>query len=213
MIGIFGGTFDPVHLGHLRPALDVFEALALEELRFLPLGQAVHRPPPRFSAGLRLRMLEAAVADQPGFMVDRREIDSTEPSWTVVTLASLRAELGERTPFCLLLGRDAFAAFHTWREPRRILEMAHLVVMERPGEALFLEAPLEALVEGRITAEPADLARAPAGRVLFQPVTQLRISSTDIRRRLEQGRSLRWLVPEAVERLLPRFQDDRPLPD
>jgi len=202
MIGIFGGTFDPVHLGHLRTALDVFEALGLEELRFVPLGQAVHREPPRFSAELRLEMLEAAVADQPGFVVDRREIDSTEPSWTVTTLASLRAELGDEVPLCLLLGRDAFAAFHTWREPERILGMAHLVVMERPGETLYLETPLEALVEGRITAMREELVRAQAGRILFQPVTQLDISATDIRARLEAGRSVRWLVPEAVRRLL-----------
>ena len=202
MIGIFGGTFDPVHLGHLRTALDVFEALGLEELRFVPLGQAVHREPPRFSAELRLEMLEAAVAGQPGFVVDRREIDSTEPSWTVTTLASLRAELGDEAPLCLLLGRDAFAAFHTWREPERILGMAHLVVMERPGETLYLETQLEALVEGRITAMREELVRAPAGRILFQPVTQLDISATDIRARLEAGRSVRWLVPEAVRRLL-----------
>ena len=199
MIGIFGGTFDPVHLGHLRTALDVFEGLGLTELRLVPLGQAVHRKPPRFSAEARLAMLREAVADQPGFVVDDRELRSAEPSYTVTTLESFRAERGERIPLCLLMGRDAFAAFHTWHRPARILELAHLVVMERPGEPLFLAPPLEALVGGRITAEKGDLARSPAGRVIFQPVTQLAISSTDIRRRLDEGRSLRWLVPEEVE--------------
>ncbi len=201
MIGIFGGTFDPVHLGHLRTALEVYEALGLEALRFVPLGRAVHRPPPHFSAELRLAMLEAAVADQPGFVVDRREIDSGSPSYTVHTLASLRAELGDEASLCLLMGRDAFAAFHTWREPDRILGMAHLVVMDRPGEPLFLEGPLETLVAGRITADKAALARAPGGRVLFQPVTQLAVSATDIRGRLAAGRSVRWLVPDAVWRM------------
>ncbi|HHH13861.1 MAG TPA: nicotinate-nucleotide adenylyltransferase [Thiolapillus brandeum] len=202
MIGIFGGTFDPVHLGHLRTALDVYEALGLAELRLVPLGRAVHRLQPRLPAALRLEMLEAAVANQPGFVVDRREIDSDEPSYTVHTLESLRRELGDEVPLCLLLGRDAFAAFHTWREPERILRLAHLVVMERPGEALYLETPLEALVEGRITAMREELVRAPAGRILFQPVTQLDISATDIRARLDAGRSVRWLVPEAVLPLL-----------
>ncbi len=202
MIGIFGGTFDPIHIGHLRTALEVYETLGLAALRLVPLGRAVHREPPRFTAAARARMLEAAVAGQPGFEVDRREIESDRPSYTVETLASLRRELGEGVPLCLLLGRDAFAAFHTWREPERILKLAHLVVMERPGEPLFLEEPLEALVEGRITAERRDLARAPAGRILFQPVTQLAISSSDIRRRLDAGLSVRWLVPEPVWRLL-----------
>ena len=202
MIGIFGGTFDPVHVGHLRAALEVREALGLQRVRLIPLGQAVHRKPPRFPATVRARMLEAAVADQPGFEVDRREIESDRPSYTVETLASLRRELAEDVPLCLLLGRDAFAAFHTWREPEHILSLAHLVVMERPGEPLFLDEALENLVEGRITAERHDLARAPAGRILFQPVTQLAISSSDIRRRLDTGLSVRWLVPDPVWRLL-----------
>lgn len=202
MIGIFGGTFDPVHIGHLRTALDVFEALELASLRFMPLGQAVHREGPVFSNEQRLAMLEAAIQGQPGFEVDRRELLSGEPSYTVTTLESLRGELGEEVPFCLLMGRDAFEAFHTWREPERILQLAHLVVMERPGEPLFLEEPLEVLSEGRITAEKGDLHRRPAGRIIFQQVTQLAISATDIRRRLREGRSLRWLVPEAVLRLL-----------
>ncbi len=147
-------------------------------------------------------MLEAAVAEQPGFVVDRREIESDRPSYTVDTLASLRRELGDDSPLCLLLGRDAFAAFHTWREPERILKLAHLVVMERPGEPLFMDEPLETLVEGRITADRQDLARAPAGRVLFQPVTQLAIASSEIRRRLDAGQSVRWLVPDPVWELL-----------
>ena len=202
MIGIFGGTFDPVHIGHLRPALDVFEALELESLRFIPLGQAVHRAPPTFPAEKRLAMLRAAIGEQPGFEVDERELVSGEPSYTVTTLESLRRELGGDLPLCLLMGRDAFAAFHTWREPSRILELAHLVVMDRPGEALFLEEPLEELASGRITADKEDLGHAPAGRIIFLQVTQLNISATDIRQRLNQRRSLRWLVPEGVRRML-----------
>ncbi len=202
MIGILGGTFDPVHLGHLRTALEVVEALSLSELRLIPLGQAVHRAQPRFSGERRLAMLQAAVAGEPRFLVDERELRARRPSYTVQTLESLRDEVGAERPLCLLMGRDAFSAFHTWREPERILHLAHLVVMERPGEALYLEGELETLAGGRITAQPEELRRMPAGRILFQPVTQLDISSSDIRRRLDQGRSVRWLVPEEVWRLL-----------
>jgi len=202
MIGIFGGTFDPVHIGHLRTALDVYEALGLEELRFIPLGQAVHREGPTLSGEQRLALLRAAVEGQPGFVVDERELVSPEPSYTVTTLESLRRDLGEEVPLCLLMGRDAFAAFHSWREPGRILELAHLVVMDRPGEPLFLEEPLEALASGRITAEKEELGHAPAGRIIFLSVTQLDISATDIRKRLEEERSVRWLVPETVLPLL-----------
>ena len=202
VIGIFGGTFDPVHIGHLRTALDVFEALQLESLRFVPLGNAVHREPPHFPAEQRLAMLRAAMEGQPGFELDERELNSGEPSYTVTTLESLRSELGDEVSLCLLMGRDAFAAFHTWREPHRILRLAHLVVMERPGETLYLEGPLEALAEGRITASADDLSHSPAGRILFLPVIQLDISATDIRARLKAGRSVRWLVPERVRVLL-----------
>ena len=202
MIGILGGTFDPVHLGHLRTALDVFEALDLAELRLIPLGQAVHREPPAFPPGQRLAMLRAAIEGQPGFVVDERELAADRPSYTLDTLESLREELGGEMPFCLLMGRDAFAAFHTWKNPEHILQLAHLVVMERPGEPLYLEEALDNLVGGRITAESGDLRRVPGGRILFQPVTQLDISATDIRRRLAEGRSVRYLVPEAVRVLL-----------
>ncbi|HIE54981.1 MAG TPA: nicotinic acid mononucleotide adenylyltransferase, partial [Chromatiaceae bacterium] len=112
------------------------------------------------------------------------------------------AELGGETPLCLLMGRDAFAAFHSWCQPERILQLAHLLVMERPGEPLYLDEPLDSLVAGRITAEREDLGRASAGRILFLSVTQLEISATDIRKRLAEGRSVRYLVPEAVRILL-----------
>ncbi len=198
MIGVFGGTFDPVHNGHLRTALDVFEALALDELRFVPLGQAVHRKQPLTSAETRLALLRAAIEHQPGFLVDERELRRDRPSYTVDTLESLRDELGQERPLCLLLGRDAFNAFHTWRQPERILELAHLVVMDRPGHDLPDQPELLALMEDRVARDSAELRTRPAGAIRFQPVTRLDISSSDIRQRLAQGRSIRWLVPEPV---------------
>jgi len=165
----------------------------------------VHRPPPAFPAEKRLAMLRAAVEGQRGFEVDERELLSGEPSYTVTTLESLRRELGgaEKVvavaePSVQVEGEKEFDLV----PEVRILELAHLVVMDRPGETLFLEEPLERLAAGRITAEKADLGHAPAGRIIFQPVTQLDISATAIRHRLQQGSSVRWLVPDAVLPLL-----------
>ncbi len=202
MIGVFGGTFDPVHNGHLRTALDVFEVLGLDELRFVPLGRAVHREQPLTSPERRLALLRAAIEHQPGFLVDERELRRDRPSYTVHTLESLREELGPERSLCLLLGRDAFNAFHAWRQPERILELAHLVVMDRPGHGLPDEPELRALMEGRVARDGADLKTRPAGAIWFQPVTRLDISSSDIRQRLARGRSIRWLVPETVRALI-----------
>ena len=202
MIGIFGGTFDPIHNGHLRTALDVFEALALDELRFIPLGRAVHRDQPRTPADRRLAMLRAAIEGQAGFTVDERELKRAEPSYSVRTLASLREELGDEVPLCLLMGRDAFLGFAGWRQPEKILRLAHLVVMDRPGHGLPEAGDLHELMQGRVTREVSDLKGTSGGHILFQPVTRLAISSSDIRARLARGRSVRWLVPESVRRLL-----------
>ncbi|WP_293646064.1 nicotinate-nucleotide adenylyltransferase [Thiolapillus sp.] len=202
MIGIFGGTFDPIHNGHLRTALDVYEALALDELRFIPLGRAVHRDQPQTPAATRLAMLQAAIGGQAGFTVDERELNLSRPSYSVHTLQSLRAELGNEVPLCLLMGRDAFLGFADWRQPEKILQLAHLVVMDRPGHGLPEAGALHDLMQGRVTREVSDLRGAPGGYILFQPVTRLDISSSDIRARLAQGRSVRWLVPETVRVIL-----------
>ena len=202
MIGIFGGTFDPIHNGHLRTALDVYEALALEELRFVPLGQAVHRDQPQTPARQRLDMLQAAIEGQAGFVVDERELNLSRPSYSVHTLQSLREELGNAVPLCLLMGRDAFLGFADWHQPEKILQLAHLVVMDRPGHGLPEAGALHDLMQGRVTRKADDLKGTPGGYILFQPVTRLDISSSDIRQRLADGRSIRWLVPEAVWAML-----------
>jgi nicotinate-nucleotide adenylyltransferase len=202
VIGIFGGTFDPVHNGHLRTALDVYEALGLDELRFIPLGRAVHRDQPLTPPGKRLALLQAGIKDQPGFVVDERELHWDRPSFSVHTLEDLRAELGPGASLCLLLGRDAFNGFPAWHQPERILQLAHLVVMDRPGHDLPGQGPLEELMQGRVTTDITDLNNQPGGNILFQPVTRLDISSTDIRARLAAGRSIRWLVPDRVLEIL-----------
>jgi len=202
MIGIFGGTFDPIHFGHLRVALDVMEQLQLEQVRFIPLNQAVHREQPDNSGTQRLELLQAAIADQPGFIADDREIRRDTPSYTVDTLQSLRQELGRQIPLCLLLGADAYAAFLQWHKPMEIMKLAHLVVMQRPGHMLPDDAKLQAFTRRRLVEQPQQLAELAAGKIMLLPVTQLEISASDIRRRIRQGTSARYLLPEAAHNIL-----------
>jgi len=204
MLGLLGGTFDPVHCGHLRTALDVVEALDLAELRLVPLRHAVHRAQPQAPAALRLAMLRAAVADEPRLVVDERELCRDTPSYTVHTLESLRTERGPGEPLCLLVGSDAYAEFLTWHRPDDIVALAHLVVMQRPGAGTPDDPALAAFTAPRVTEDRRALGTAPAGRILFLPVTQLGIAATDLRARLRAGRSVRWLVPDAVLALLER---------
>ncbi|MGB5734901.1 MAG: nicotinate-nucleotide adenylyltransferase [Thiohalocapsa sp.] len=198
MIGVFGGTFDPIHYGHLRAALDVHQALGFRELRFMPLNVAVHREQPLANATQRCAMVEAAVAGERGFRMDDRELTRAGRSFTVDTLISLRRELGSKRPICLLVGGDAFNGFFNWHRPRDILELAHLVVMQRPGVSIQRDPRLSAEVARRRATVSDALERTAAGRIWFEAVTQLDISSTGIRHMLAQGRSPRYLLPDAV---------------
>ncbi len=197
-IGILGGTFDPIHFAHLRIALDVVEALDLEAVHLVPLNVAVHRTQPLAGGAQRLAMVAAAVADEPRLLADGRELARPGGSYTVDTLQDFRAKFGSDRPLCLLLGSDAFNGFLDWHAPLQIVELAHLVVMQRPGYRLPEDAALQSLVIQHRAHHPDELRRAPAGRILFQPVTQLDISASDIRARIAAGRSARYLTPAAV---------------
>jgi nicotinate-nucleotide adenylyltransferase len=153
---------------------------------------------------LRLAMLRAAVADEPRLVVDDRELRRDAPSYTVHTLESLRAERGPAEPICLLVGDDAYAEFLTWHRPDDILRLAHLVVMQRPGAGVPDDPALAAFTSPRRVERATELHGVPAGRILFLPVTQLGIAATDLRARLRAGRSVRWLVPDAVLAILER---------
>ncbi len=196
-IGIFGGTFDPIHFGHLRTAFELMQVLELEELRFVPAGDPPHRDVPLAAAGLRLAMVRAAIAGQPGFTVDDREVRRDGPSYTVTTLAELRAEFPRR-PICLVVGMDAFLGMDRWHQWREIPGLAHVAVAHRPGWRAPTEGSLGQLLVERGTDRVEDLADTPAGSVLVHPVTQLEISSTDLRDIIVNGRDPRYLVPDAV---------------
>lgn len=197
MIGILGGTFDPIHYGHLRPAQEVLRALGLAEVRIIPAANPPHRPPPVASAAQRLRMAELAVAEFPGLRVDDCELRRGGLSYTVLTLESLRGEFGAR-PLCLLLGLDAFEGIETWHRWQRLPELAHFIVMTRPGWTIPAQAALPAWTRDRVTATADDLRRDSAGRIYFQAVTPQNISATRIREAIARGESVDGLVPPPV---------------
>lgn len=206
MIGILGGTFDPVHFGHLKPAMDVKQALGLEQVLFLPNRVPPHRDTPWLSAEQRTRLLEIAIEPLPGFVLDTRELKRTGKSYMVDTLTSLRQDFPEHA-LCLILGMDAFSGLHQWYQWKKILSLCHLVITERPGFSWPTNPELMALDASRVY-DPAALKKAEAGGILLQSVSQLDISSSDIRQRLLTRQSIRDLVPEAVEHeLLEMMQD------
>jgi nicotinate-nucleotide adenylyltransferase len=205
MIGVFGGTFDPIHFGHLRTALDVMQGIGLDEIRFIPLHGAVHRDQPQTPADLRLEMVRLATRQQQGFVVDDREMRRAGDSYTVETLASLHREQPDRS-MCLLLGMDAFSGFADWYRPQEILRLAHIVVMQRPGEAGPSDPRVVRLLERCQVDTPAQLRAEASGSILQQPVTQLDISASMIRSLLAQGLTPRFLLPEAVLQLIENNQ-------
>ncbi len=191
MIGIFGGTFDPIHFGHLRTSLEVQQALELEELRLIPLRDPPHRGQPGATTQQRLEMIRAAITDEPAFQLDTRELEREGKSYSVRTLRSLREELGD-TPLCLIIGSDAFRGFPTWYKPEEILQLAHIVVMQRPGDSR------PDLYPERVSTSLDDLRSTPGGHIWLQPVTQLEISATRIRELIGRGESPRYLLPDPV---------------
>ncbi|HET7922394.1 MAG TPA: nicotinate-nucleotide adenylyltransferase [Gammaproteobacteria bacterium] len=200
-IGIFGGTFDPVHLGHLRPALEIRDALSLDEVRFIPAGCPPHRHAPVAPARLRLALLEAALAGVDGFRLDEREIGKTTPCYTVDTLAELRREF-PRDALYLMVGMDAFLGFPGWHDWQRVFELAHVVVAHRPGWVMQVRGALHEALAARRAEAPESLAGTQDGRILLQPVTQLEISASRVRACLAGGGDPRYLVPEPVRELL-----------
>lgn len=200
-IGIFGGTFDPIHCGHLRTAFELWQELRLAEVRLLPAGTPPHRDQLYASAELRLQMVRAAVADQPSFIVDDREVRRTGVSYSVDTLTELRREYPNRS-LCLLLGMDAFLGLPHWHRWRELLGLAHIVVAHRPGWRAPTTGPLGEVMVDHGTGSIRELHTRPAGRIYVHAGTQLEISSTELRALLVAGRDPRYLVPDEVRQII-----------
>lgn len=199
-LGILGGTFDPVHVAHLRLAQEARARLGLSGVLWLPAGRPPHRPPPRASAEHRLAMLRLALGDRADNRIDEAELRAVVPSYTVPTLERLRREQGEERPLVLLLGADAFLNLPGWYRWRNLFSLAHLAVATRPGFSLDPAAmPKELSDEFRPrAAEPAALADAPAGRIVTFPLSAGTASSTEVRERLARGDAVGALLAPAV---------------
>lgn len=194
IVGVYGGTFNPVHFGHLRTALEVKEIFDLQEIRLIPCYIPPHRQQPEVSAEMRLRMLQLAVEDVPGMVVDRRELDRAGPSYMIDTLRSLRREM-DAGPLLLFIGNDAFAKLQTWYQWEKLFDYAHIVVMTRPG---FQLSELGEFFNRCLTEQIELLRRNANGLLYFHHVTQLDISSTEIRKLFACGRNPQFLMPDAV---------------
>ncbi len=200
-IGVFGGTFDPIHYGHLRSAFELKQAMRFDEVRFLPCGDPPHRGETIASAELRHRMVRVAIEDQSGFVADDRELKRDGPSYTFDTLTSLRAEFPDRS-LGLIIGMDAFLDLPSWHRWTEILDFAHIVVAHRPGWRAPDIGVLGELLNERGTLRVDDLHESGHGRIHIHAVTQLEISSTEIRELVAAGRDPRFLLPDAVRQVI-----------
>ena len=202
-VGIFGGTFDPIHHGHLRLAQEALEQCQLGSVRFIPSGTPPHRTAPLATAEHRLHMVQLALQGQPGFALDEREVRRTDKCYTVDTLSALRAEQGEAQSLCLLLGSDAFLQLHTWHQWQKLFELAHIIVMQRPGQPLGnaiaqADENLRQQYQTRLAPSSRLLHETASGHIVVLDMPQLDISATDIRSRAAQNKSLRYLLPDSV---------------
>ncbi|MEK6592802.1 MAG: nicotinate-nucleotide adenylyltransferase [Pseudomonadota bacterium] len=202
-IGILGGTFDPIHFGHLRLAQELGNALKLEQARFVPSGTPPHRSAPGASAAERLAMVRLAIGDNAMFVADEREVKRAGPGYTVDTLAELRGEFGASRPLCLLMGADAFLELATWSRWHELFDLAHIVVAHRPGFPVSawqerMPQPLAKEYSARLMQQPLAVHLAPAGGILVRPIAALDIAATLIRDAVRAGASPRYLLPDVV---------------
>ena len=199
---ILGGTFDPVHNGHLRMAVELHEMFDGAQLHLMPCHRPPHREQPGACATDRLAMLNAGMEGEAGLSVDERELREDRVSYTAESLRQLRHEYGESVPLAIVVGTDAFNHFDQWREWMQIPRLAHIIVVRRPGFPLLPSEAAAALLEQREVASPGALLAAASGGILSLELRLLEVSATDIRRRVGEGLSTRYLVPDSVWRYI-----------
>ncbi|OTA18094.1 nicotinate-nicotinamide nucleotide adenylyltransferase [Xenorhabdus vietnamensis] len=197
---IFGGTFDPIHYGHLRPVEALAQLAGLKRVILLPNHVPPHRPQPEATARQRLEMVRLAVQDNPLFTVDTRELERQTPSYTVETLKSFRQEIGEQYPLAFIVGQDSLQTIHTWYKWEELLDICHLLVCSRPGYQNQLSAPeMQRWLEKHQISSPYPLSQKPHGYIYLAATPLLNISATDIRQRHQQGISCDDLLPSLIQ--------------
>jgi nicotinate-nucleotide adenylyltransferase len=194
MIGIFGGTFDPVHYGHLRSAVEVKDIFGLSEVHLIPSARPPHREQPAATARMRVEMLQLATENQSDLLCDTRELDREGHSYMVDTLKSLRQQFPDQS-LLLFIGCDAFNHLMTWHQWQHLFDYAHVVVLTRPR---FVAQYLDSFFADRQVSQRIELAQATAGKLFFQAVTPLDISSTAIRKLIAEKKSADYLLPDTV---------------
>lgn len=196
-IGILGGTFDPIHFGHLRTAIELYQSLDLREILLIPCYRPVHRKLPIATPEQRLAMVRCAIESEPALHVDDCEIKRKEPSYTIDTLITLNKKFPQ-THLCLIMGIDALLNFPSWNRWEEILKLAHLVVAHRPQYQLPETGIVAELLKQRLKHSTTALYENLSGNILLHPVTSLDISATDIRKQIAMGRNPRYLLPDNV---------------
>lgn len=195
---IYGGTFDPVHHGHLRMAVELREHLAISEIALVPCHIPPHRESPGACSARRLELLGLAIEGEPGLAVDDRELSRQGASYTADTLRQIRKEIGPNEPLAMVVGTDSFAGFDRWREWERIPELAHIIVVVRPGSRIPPQSPPAELLAARAAGSVDELHASPCGRVIVLEPPLMDISANGIRQRIADGRSPRYLMPDSV---------------
>jgi nicotinate-nucleotide adenylyltransferase len=196
---IYGGTFDPVHYGHLKPVEILANQIGLSKVIIIPNNVPPHRPQPEANSEQRKRMVELAIADKPLFVLDERELKRDAPSWTALTLKEMREEVGPQKPLAFIIGQDSLLNFPNWYQYDTILDNAHLIVTRRPGYPLEMaEEQHQRWLENHLTWDIENLHSLPAGKIYLAETPWFDISATIIRERLERGEPCDDLLPEAV---------------
>jgi nicotinate-nucleotide adenylyltransferase len=200
MIGILGGTFNPIHLGHLHLANQLQTRLGFDSIRFMPAALPALKDTPSATAEQRAEMVKIAIANQPHFSLDTRELSRAGTSYTIDTLISLREELGDEVSLFWLMGFDAFAHLNAWHRWQDLLNYAHLIVVKRPHSADLsnLSAEVKTLLEKHETKNVEEVKKQAYGKILIQEIAALDISSTKIREKIAQDKDVRSMVPEAL---------------
>lgn len=206
MFVFMGGTFDPIHNGHLRSALEVQQWLGVEQIHLVPARTTVHRDQPGRTAEQRLAMVEAAVQESSSLTVDAREVVADQPSYTLYTLQQLRAQLGDDQPICMVIGMDSLLGFTRWHGWEQFMSLCHILVLQRPGYPCKAEGELAELLLQHRCDHRAELFEHPCGRILFHEQTPLDISATHIRSLIEAGHSPQYLLPDAVWQYIKQHQ-------
>lgn len=201
LVGILGGTFNPIHYGHLRMAQELADGLGMDEVKFIPSANPPHKDSVTVSAEHRAAMVKLAIADNPKFSIDELELNRDGASYTIDTLVSLRETLGKETSLCLMMGSDAFVKLNTWHRWQELLDYAHIILVQRPNQGKRQEKlpdELQTLLREHYAEDVSELSKTNAGLINMQAISAHDISSSQIRDNLKHGVSVRYLLPKEV---------------